>query len=368
MLSTALSAWLLLLAGTAGSAFAADDRPAPQEEVSQEKLRETLGKIPQKRAPLGDDEHVKGLLDTEALITSTLKDLGYQPTLHEFKWSNIFRDAKVDKDGKVVDQGTRYPITWNNVIVEIKGTEKPEEVFVLGAHFDAVYGSPGADDNATGTAALLEIARVLKDRPLKRTVRLCFFNLEEQVLVGSRAYFGSIVEKLVKKEEKIVGMASLEMLGYFSDEPGSQKSPQLPVDKSVFDPPTVGDFILIATVAKFQPFSRLMAKEMQAAAPELKIVPFDFVEITLPDIMRSDHAPFIMGNQPAVMVTDTSNFRNWANYHKPTDTIETLDMKRYTLVVKGVAGATFAIAQGADPEPGAAKPAPVKAPEGEDDD
>jgi Zn-dependent M28 family amino/carboxypeptidase len=229
---------------------------------------------------------------------------------------------------------------WNNIIIELPGRELPKEVLILSCHFDAAPNAPGADDDGTGVAALLEIARVLRDAPMRRTVRMIFFNLEEVGLKGSIEYVRS---GRIAKDERVTGMVSLEMLGYFSDEPGSQKSPIAKIE-GVFDPPTVGDFIGIATIKSYQEFSRRLEREMKSAAPGLKVVTADFMPIAPPDFLRSDHAPFMLAGMPGVMLTDTSNFRN-PNYHKPTDTVETIDEKRFTLVVRGVAGAAHAIAE-----------------------
>jgi Zn-dependent M28 family amino/carboxypeptidase len=172
-----------------------------------------------------------------------------------------------------------------------------------------------------------------------------FFNLEEIGLKGSAEYVKKTKAKWASGEETIVGMVSLEMLGYFTDKPGSQRSP-IPAIEGVFDPPTVGDFIAIGTTKKHAWFARRLDEEMRRAAPGLKIVAPDFLPdlpLTPPDLMRSDNGPFLWANVPAVMLTDTSNYRN-PNYHRPTDTIETLDPERYTLVVRGLAGAVKAIA------------------------
>jgi hypothetical protein len=106
----------------------------------------------------------------------------------------------------------------------------------------------------------------------------------------------------------------------------------------------------MAGIAAHRGFSQRLASEMAAAAPELPIVAADFLPIPFPDMLRSDNAPFLTAMQPAVMITDTSNFRN-PNYHKPSDTIETLDAVRYTLVVKALAGAAHAIAEPIASEP-----------------
>jgi len=199
----------------------------------------------------------------------------------------------------------------------------------------------------------------LKDRPMQRTVRLCLFNLEEVGLVGSRAYVESIEEEILgkiitpaspdsgRKAErasptmKFVGMASIDGVGYFTDEPNSQKSP-IPETK-FFKPPTVGDFLAMGGIARHRMFSQALDKAMRQAAPELKTVVVDFLPIALPDLLRSDHAPFLGLGVPAVILADTANFRN-PHYHQPTDTIETLDMKRFTDVVRGLVGAAHTLA------------------------
>src|SRR5205823_6873781 len=114
------------------------------------------------------------------------------------------------------------------------GTDLPGEVLIVGGHFDAVPDAPGADDDGSGTAAVLELARVLKGHPVRRTVRLIFFNLEEVGLKGSAEYLRSARPAFDSGKEKLIGMLSLEMLGYFSDAAGSQKSP-IPRIEGVFD-------------------------------------------------------------------------------------------------------------------------------------
>jgi len=337
---------------------------SPAAQVSEARLMDTLRSLPTKRAPLGDDAHRAGLKETEQLLVRELRAMGYAPTLQPFKWS--VPGGVKPAEGKEI---TAADITYNNIIVDIPGTEFPNEVLIISGHFDAVVNSPGADDDGTGTAAVIELARVFKDVKPRRTLRLALFNLEEQGLVGSRAYVvewvkrnkaaggeegdpdgtapkpadpptvPSVPSAPLTPREKIIGMVSLEMLGYFSDAPNSQKSPIKKIE-GVFEAPTVGDTIVLVGIATHQKFSKKLAAAMQAAAPDLKITALDFMPIPIPDMMRSDHQPFIIAGQPAVMLTDTANFRN-PNYHKPTDTIETIDAKRFTLVVKAVAGAAW---------------------------
>ncbi len=356
---------------------------------------QTLRSLPVKRAALGDDEHQRGLRETEALLLSRLKELGYTPDVQKIEWvSPVQRLGKSGEnkagDGKPAQdppdqkktaegaspEGKSPPPTgeskehtaparstppapeaekgpppefWNNIVVDIPGRELPGEVVLIGAHFDAVARTPGADDNGSGTAALMELARVLKDHPMKRTVRLVFFNLEEIGLVGSRQYVATHTAQ--KSDEHIVGMVSLEMIGYYCTEEGCQKSPIAPI-KGVFEPSTKGDNLAAVTVQVHQEFNKRFTEAFEAGSDGLKIIRFDFLPVPIPDILRSDHAPFLAQGVPAIMLTDTSNFRN-PNYHKPWDTVETLDQDRYVRAVRGVVSATLGMAeeaavQGAD--------------------
>jgi Zn-dependent M28 family amino/carboxypeptidase len=324
--------------------------PDPAQRVDPARLMANLEALPTQRAALGDIAHQLGLVATEDLLIERLKAMGHEPVLHAISWNlqqQETQEMEREKLGK-----PRRPLpetiselasrTWHNIIVDLPGTDFPEQVLIIGAHFDAVPGSPGADDNGSGTAALLELAHVLKDVPMKRTVRLIFFNLEEIGLLGSVDYVRDHHERFQLGKEQVIGMVSLEMLGYFSDEEGSQRSP-VPAIPDVFDPPTIGNFIAIATIQQYQEFSQLLGREMSRAAPTLQVVNADFFPVAPPDLMRSDHAPFMKAGIPAVMLTDTAEFRN-PHYHKASDTVDTLDHERYTLVVRAVAGAVHAIA------------------------
>ena len=338
-----------LIAGMQGCASA----PAgpPESMVRQDRLMRSLAALPVKRAARGDVEDQKGLIATEDLIIRELRSMGYTPEVQALSW-NLKSQAEAEQRVGAMDRRGAKETTpelaahvWHNIIVEIKGQELPGEVLILSAHFDAVPGAPGADDDGTGTAGLLEVARVLHGRQLKRTVRLIFFNLEEIGLKGSAEYVRSYrAAGAAGLREHLIGMVSLEMLGFFSDAPSSQRSP-IPKIEGVFDPPTVGDFIGLGTIKAYAPFCERFDAEMRKAAPGLKTAVVDFPPISPPDFMRSDHAPFMLAGFPGVMLTDTSNFRN-PNYHKPTDVIGTIDAERFALVVKGVAGAAGAIANG----------------------
>jgi hypothetical protein len=342
------AAIVLVLAGVAG----ADDPPGSL--IKQDGLMAILKEIPPDRAARGSVESQKGLAATEEWLVARLKALGYTPRLEDLTW-NLKHQAEAEASAGPTGHPPAETTpelasrTWHNIIVDLPGKELPNEVLILSAHFDAVAGSPGADDDGTGVAALLETARVLKDRPMRRTVRLIFFNLEELGLLGSKDYVKDLRPRLkpategAPATEKVIGMVSLEMLGYFTDAPDSQRSP-IPKIEGVFDPPTVGDFIGLLTISRHAEFCERFAGEMRKAAPELKVGVADFPPIAPLDFLRSDHGPFLLAGLPGVMLTDTSNFRN-PNYHKPGDTTDTLDPGRFTLVARGVAGAAYAIAE-----------------------
>jgi len=325
----------------------------PPAAVDRERLMATLRELPTDRAALGGPGGVEGLQRTSALIVDRLTTLGYEPRLEAVRWTLPARrwpDPGDAKDGAGdVHRHRTPPRPFHNVIADLPGREAPGEVLLIGAHYDAAPRAPGADDNGTGVAALLELARVLKDRPMRRTVRLAFFTLEEVGLVGSRehaaAYRATKPSEPASPEPapgRLIGMVSLEMLGYYTDEPGSQRSPIKPVE-GVFVPPTVGNFLAAVTLSQHAAFCRRLASEMEKASP-LPVFCFDVFPVPVPDMLRSDHAPFLALGVPAVMLTDTANFRN-PNYHRPTDTVETIDAERFTQAVRALAGAIEAIAE-----------------------
>ncbi len=311
-------------------------QPKPEAGVERERLMETLKSLPTKRSGFGDDEHIAGLTKTRVMIVDRLRELGYGPVLVPVTWSR---------------RGEKPPATprdWANVIVELPGQSEAlkREVIIVGAHFDAVPGTPGADDNGSGTAALLEIARVLKGKPLQRTVRLVFFDLEEAGLIGARQYAAGVRDEVKAGTIDVVLMLSVEMIGYFSDQPGSQRNPF----KNVPGAPqaTVADFIALCGHSRDKAIVAQLENAMNEAEPSLKTLrvdgfPNETIPLMPPDLLRSDHAPFLLSQMPAVMVTDTSEFRN-ANYHQPTDTVDTLDPVRYTQATRAITGAVWRLA------------------------
>jgi Zn-dependent M28 family amino/carboxypeptidase len=186
---------------------------------------------------------------------------------------------------------------------------------LVGAHYDAVPGTPGADDNASAVAALLAAARAVGPR-----ADVCFvaFDGEECDLAGSR----HLVERLGRNRLEQVHV--LEMVGYTGLGPGSQRNPIPPLSV-----PDVGDFLgLVGTHRSARALDHALACAGASAIPVhglyLPLVPLGAVRQVAPHVFRSDHAPFWHEGIPALMWTDTAEFRN-PNYHQPSDTPDTLD-------------------------------------------
>jgi aminopeptidase YwaD len=227
---------------------------------------------------------------------------------------------------------TREPFDWEgvevcNIIGEKKGEIYPEKVIILGAHYDSVPGSPGADDNASAVAVLLEVARTVSSVNLGATVRFIAFTLEEYGYVGSTLH----AKKAKKEGTKIEGMISLEMVGFTAP---TQNYPFY-IDPKYY--PSVGDFIGVVANKKSAPLMEKVRSSLKRNIPQL---PAEFLTVPgngegLEEVRLSDHSPFWDQGFPALLVTDTSFLRN-PNYHLPTDTIETLDFEFMQKVAVGM--------------------------------
>ena len=224
--------------------------------------------------------------------------------------------------------------TYRNLVAELTGAEEAQKVLVVGAHYDTVPDSPGADDNASGVAGLLGLARALAAEPLKKTVRFVAFALEEPPVyrsrnMGSYHYAGS----LKRSGTEVEGMVCLEMIGFFTDRPGSQHYP-LPFMNRAF--PKTGDFIAMVGNRRSAEFTRRMADGFRSAT-DLPLSTLNAPAFVV-GIDFSDHWSFGKFGYPALMVTDTSFYRN-PNYHSPADLPDTLDYVRMAKVVAGLRGA-----------------------------
>ncbi|MBD0396008.1 MAG: M20/M25/M40 family metallo-hydrolase [Microcoleus sp. C1-bin4] len=198
---------------------------------------------------------------------------------------------------------------------------------VIGAHYDTVPGSPGADDNATGVAVLLELARDIASAPLKYPVQLVAFDMEEYGCLGSSHH----AAKYKQQQKSIRLMISLEMLGYCNHNPNSQS---YPAGLKYFYPNS-GNFIaLIGTLRTVPDLINLSGKIRKSGQP-CEWLPVPNRGLIVPDTRRSDHVPFWDNGYPAIMVTDTANMRN-PHYHRESDRIETLDLDFLAGVCQGL--------------------------------
>ncbi|MGP1385407.1 MAG: M28 family peptidase [Thainema sp.] len=199
-------------------------------------------------------------------------------------------------------------------------SKRQNRPILIGAHYDTVPGSPGADDNASGVAVLFELGRLLTEFPSNWPVRLVAFDMEEYGLSGSRAY----AAHLKRQRQKLRLMLGLEMLGYRSSESGSQSYPLYSPGLQLFYPDQ-GDFIGLIGNLRAIPDLRHLSRAMRQAKAQCYWLPVPLLGWAVPDTRRSDHSPFWDRGDRAIMVTDTANLRN-PNYHKPSDTLDTLDL------------------------------------------
>lgn len=239
-------------------------------------------------------------------ITNFLKDNGYVVNFQEYE----IRERKV-----------------KNIIATKDGIDKTAGVVIIGAHYDSC-DNPGADDNASGVAALLELARSVSDAELKRPVRFVFFVNEEPPffktpLMGSRVYTSA----LKKNKENIWGAVVLECLGYYSAKPFSQKYPPL----FGFFYPNKANFIGVVGNIESRHLVFDITRTFRNDYIPVRSIVIDF----LPPATFSDHWSFWQEGYRGVMITDTAFMRS-PNYHKSTDTFEKLNYNAMALIVKSL--------------------------------
>jgi Zn-dependent M28 family amino/carboxypeptidase len=282
---------------------------SPQQTEIRENLRKHVsflaGTIGQRNTI-----HYKPLQDASQYIEDSIRTQGY----------------KVDSQEYVVDARK-----VRNLIAEIKGGAQAAEIVVVGAHYDTVLDCPGADDNTSGVAALLELARLLKDAHPARTLRFVAFVNEEPpyfqtMNMGSWVY----ARQAHDRHENIVAAVSLETIGMYSDAQGSQ---HYPVGFNLLYP-SKGNFIgFVGNLS-----SRRLVREMVQSFRQTTAFPSEGTAAPewIGGVGWSDHWSFWQEGYPAVMVTDSAPFRN-KNYHLPSDTPDTLDYDRTARVVQGLA-------------------------------
>jgi Zn-dependent M28 family amino/carboxypeptidase len=253
--------------------------------------------------------HYSGLMAAANFLENQMVQAGY----------------RVERQSYSIDQQT-----YDNLVVEIPGGDRADEIVVIGGHYDSVHLSPAANDNASGSAATLELAKRFADQHPARTLRFVQFVNEEPPFFWTEQ-MGSLVyaKRCKQRQENIVAMLSLETMGYYSDAVGSQKYP-IPLGLIY---PLQGNFIsFIGNVA-----SGALVRQAIASFRQHTQFPSEGAALpnALPGVGWSDHWAFWQQGYPAVMVTDTAPFR-YPHYHTDADTPDKLDYDRLARVVFGL--------------------------------
>ncbi len=286
--------------------------PIPQLADEQIILRDQLRQdVDQLAYTIGERNFTAalGLNQAADYVTGQFEAAGYQVQRHEYEV---------------------YSQPCYNLEVEITGTTKRDEIVVIGAHYDSAPGTPGANDNASGTAALLALARHFANHKPQRTLRFVAFPNEEPPFFQTE-YMGSLVyAKLCSDlDENIVAAISIETIGYYSDEPDTQKYPA--VFSSFY--PSTGNFIAVVGNVGSRPLVLKVIDSFRRHAKfpsEAGAVPGDIEGVGF-----SDHWSFWQHGYQAVMITDTAPFR-YPYYHLPEDTPDKLNFDHMARVVDGL--------------------------------
>ncbi|WGV25381.1 M20/M25/M40 family metallo-hydrolase [Halotia branconii] len=241
---------------------------------------------------------------TRTYITTELQKFGWKPQLEKFT-------------GGV------------NIFAERQGTDKAAGAILVAAHYDTVAFSPGADDNASGVAVVLEVARLFGSLSTPRTLQLTFFDQEETGLLGSKAF----VTKTARLQ-KLRGVIVMDMVGYACYTVGCQ---QYPPGLPITPPSDKGDFL--AVVGDIEHLPLLNTFQNSQTLPQVLRVPIPLKGLLTPDTLRSDHAPFWYQGVGAVLVTDTANLRT-PHYHQPSDVPATIERSFFTGSAQIVVNAT----------------------------
>jgi peptidase M28-like protein len=217
----------------------------------------------------------------------------------------------------------------HNIEVEIRGTRP--EILVVGAHYDSVSGSPGANDNASGVAGLLALARRFAGKPCGQTLRFVAFVNEEPPYFQTEEMGSFVYARRCKdRGDRIAAMISLETIAYFSDKPKSQNYPAAGLG---FFYPSTGNFIGFVGNTR----SRALLRRAVSAFKSARKLPCEGAALpaVVPGVGWSDQWAFWQCDYPGIMVTDTAPFR-YPHYHSASDTPEKLDYDRFALVVSGM--------------------------------
>ncbi len=308
----------------------------PEMSAHEKALRKELKEhVHQLAGEIGERNflHYENLQKAVKYIKDEFEKSGYKVEVQEYSAENPSRGATMKMRGyqNFSHGGEKL---YHNLIAEVPGKTRPDEILVIGAHYDSspVDGNRAADDNASGVAAVLRLAKYFKDKPMDRTVRFVAFANEEPPFFWTEKMGSYVYAKSCKdRKENIVGMISVESIGYYSEEKNSQ---HYPLCFSWFYP-TTGNFIAFVgnsgssrfikdCIASFRKNCKFPSEG--AALPRM-----------IPAVGFSDQWGFWKMGYPAFMLTDTAPFRN-PNYHTCNDNPDTLDYSRMARVTAGLQG------------------------------
>ncbi|MFH1339874.1 MAG: M28 family peptidase [Pseudomonadota bacterium] len=317
----AATAWLLwYMVTVSGTSYSGPLKPlAAEERLLADNLRRHVNAV------ASHEHNVWNLLALEAsaqYIERTLAGPGYAVSAQRFESGAV---------------------EVRNIEVEARGSVRASEIIVVGAHYDSVIGATGANDNGSGVAAVLELARLMRGEKLERTLRFVSFANEEPPFfkseqMGSRVY----ARRSKERGENIVAMLSLETIGYFSDQPGSQRYP-FPLG---FFYPSTGNFLAFVSNLGSRPLLQqaLSSFRRHAEFPSEGVAAPAFI----PGVDWSDHWSFWKEDYPALMLTDTAPYR-YPYYHTAQDTPDKVDYERLARVVTGMQRMLRELAQAQEP-------------------
>lgn len=269
----------------------------------------------------------RGSLDHASdYISTVFKEYGFEPVFETFEIKEIpwLTTARTSGQEAALLNGT----VFRNVVATHHGAT--DEVMVIGAHYDTVAGSPGADDNASGVAVLLELAREIQKMALNKTITFVAFTNEEPPFFRTSAMGSAhFVESAQTQGKKMIFMVSLEMLGFYSEVPGSQTYPPF----LRFFYPNKADFIAVTGNLASRSWVTKMAHHIREATT----IPVEALAAPrfVPGIDFSDQLNFWQKGIPAVMITDTAFYRN-PHYHQPSDLPRTLQFDAMAKVTEGI--------------------------------
>lgn len=293
-----------------GQSFAGQLPPLSDSEVeTAENLKKTV-KILSEEIGERNTKNPENLEKSARYLESVFREYGYQPQRNSYEYKSV---------------------DVSNIYVVKSASRKTDRTIVIGAHYDSLHGTVGANDNASGVAVLLELARMLKTISLEANLHFVGFVNEEPPYFQT-ADMGSVVyaKRLRQQRIKVIAMYSLETMGAYYDDAGSQSYP-FPLDAYY---PDVGNFIAFVS----NPYSKQLLEKSIKQFREMAVVPSE--GLSAPEVLEgvswSDHWSFWQEGYPAVMITDTAPFR-YEHYHKTSDSFDKIDYQRMSRVTHGIA-------------------------------